>query len=104
MTNRRWKTRFGSWVKGYGARQLARDIGVAVHGMPLATTCVYQWVSGYHTPRPEHAQAIVRLSGGRVRLEDVFGVKAVLAGKTATEDRVGRPIAGPLDSTHGRRG
>ncbi len=67
---RRWKTTFGSWVMDYGVRRLVR--GLEAHGQPVTEKAVYHWISGRHAPRGGHALAIVRLSRGRLSLEDVL--------------------------------
>ena len=69
----RWRTRFGTWVKGYGPNRLARDVGRGLYGQPLTPEAIYQWVSGTNAPRPQHALRIVQLARGRVSFEDIYG-------------------------------
>lgn len=61
----RYRTPFGRWVANYGVCRLASAVDVA-------PTTVYGWLSGTKTPQPARAIAIVTVSGGAVKLEDVF--------------------------------
>ena len=71
---RRWRTRFGSWVRGYqgGVAQLAIDLAVTDHA-------IYDWISARRAPHPSRAIAMAHLSGGAVSLEDVYGHRREVA-------------------------
>lgn len=66
----RWRTKFGRWVADYGVSEIVRalsrdpDLKVTKHA-------VYEWLRG-HAPRPARAAALVRLSGGRIGLDDIY--------------------------------
>ena len=66
----RWETKFGRWVSETGVPRivaaLARDPDLRV-----TNNTVYHWIRG-HAPRPERAQALVELSGGRLTLEAIY--------------------------------
>ena len=62
---RRWTTRFGSWLHGYGVSRLSADLGVR-------STSVYDWMSGRTAPDPSRAMFITQLSHGTLSLEDVY--------------------------------
>lgn len=76
---RRWRTRFGSWVRGYGVHRLAQGLRDA--GQPVTETAIYNWLGGRHVPRADSAIAIVSLSRGRVQVADVLRHRALLAAK-----------------------
>lgn len=61
---RRWQTRFGRFVQGYGVERLVDALGQ--HGSPVTPSAVYSWMSGAGTPRAERMSALVRISGGSV--------------------------------------
>ena len=66
--DRRWKTRFGSFVSEFGAERLAESLEVR----PPA---VYQWVKGETSPTPARAFAILRIasqSGFEISLDDIY--------------------------------
>src|SRR3990172_7345887 len=69
---RHWATRFGLWVRGYGASRLAADPGRAVYGQPITRQAIYGWVAGRSTPRPALALRIVGLAHGRLTLADLY--------------------------------
>ena len=66
----RWRTRFGSWVGRYTVKRIAAEM--AARGDPITVKACYGWLSGMTVPRAERAMAMVKISGGRIRLEDVF--------------------------------
>lgn len=70
----RWRTRFGGFVHEYGVPNLARDLQLA--GAPVSGSAVYKWIRGATSPRPEVAQRMVVLSGGRLALDEVFAHRA----------------------------
>jgi len=67
---RRWSTPLGSFVSSYPSDRLVADL--AGIGEPVTIAAVYSWVAGRSVPRPTRAIAIVRLSGGRLTLDDVY--------------------------------
>jgi len=67
---RRWKSKFGRWVKRYGVSRLAADLGRSA--TPITSHAIYEWISGHSAPRPERARAIARLSRGQLCLDDVY--------------------------------
>ena len=78
----RYRTPFGSFVSEYGAARLAESL--CRLGQPTAPQTVYGWLAGAKTPAPSRALAIVRVSAGAVKLEDVFEHRAILSGATGT--------------------
>lgn len=60
----RWGSPFGSWVRGFGVRRLATQLGTS-------RQAVYGWVSGVRYPDPVYEGRIVELSNGAVRSEDI---------------------------------
>jgi hypothetical protein len=74
---RRWRTRFGSWVGRVGVPVLTEKLRSA--GQPVTSKAVYNWLAGDHAPRPACADAIVAISRGRVGLADVYRHRAVIA-------------------------
>lgn len=73
----RYGTPFGSFVSRYGANRLASAITST--GMPTAPQTVYGWLRGDKSPAPARAIAIVQISQGEVRLEDVFAHRAAIS-------------------------
>jgi len=67
-----WTSRFGSWVRHYGASRLATDLGQAVYGQPLRRSAVYHWIEGRAAPRARLALGIVTLARGRLTLADIY--------------------------------
>lgn len=67
---RRWRTRFGRWVRREGPQRVATELSRV--GQPVTHWAVYQWVSGRHRPRAEHAIAMVRVSGGKISMSDIY--------------------------------
>jgi len=66
VTVGRWDTRFGAWVRHYGAHNLGRALGLS------GPYPVYQWVRGRTYPHPSHALRIVDMSGSKLTLEDIY--------------------------------
>ena len=66
-----WNTRFGRWVSDVGigtiVEQLAREKNAAV--TPQA---VYSWVYGVSSPRRARAQALEKISSGRLTLDEIY--------------------------------
>jgi len=65
----RWQTRFGSWVHDFGVSNLVQELQRV--GEPISQKGVYAWMSGDGRPNYERALVLTRISGGRVRLEDI---------------------------------
>jgi len=66
----RWQTPFGRWIADYTVPRLVSDL----QGDPAISVtrwAVYAWLAG-HPPRPARAEALVRLSNGRLTLEDIY--------------------------------
>src|SRR5206468_830590 len=70
MPDRRWHTRFGSWVQAYTVARLVRDM--AAVGCMTTRPSIYQWVAGATSPRPPNALALERLSAGALTLHDIY--------------------------------
>jgi hypothetical protein len=78
----RWKTRFGSWASQVTVSEIA--VNLSKMGVPVTQRAIYIWLSGRSAPRPDAAEAMVRLSkilrechacgrpAGRLTLEDVY--------------------------------
>ena len=67
----RYRTPLGGFVlRMGGVHSFARAVDVA-------PTTVYNWLAGTRSPTPSRAMTIVQLSGGALRLEDVFAQRAV---------------------------
>jgi len=83
----RWRTKFGRWVAEYGVREIVdglsddADLRVTKHA-------VYEWLRG-HAPRPARAAALVRLSGGRISLEDIYRHVRLVRRREAAERSAG---------------
>ena len=72
----RYSTAFGSFASGFGVSRLAEAL--CRHGAPTAPTTVYGWLAGEKTPQPSRAIVIVAISGGAVKLEDVFAHRSLV--------------------------
>lgn len=66
----RWETPFGRWVGDYGVPRLVSDLRSDPY-LSVTPRAVYAWLEG-HPPQPARAMALVRLSEGRITLEDVY--------------------------------
>lgn len=73
----RWRTRFGSWVNRRGVASIVRELAHRPH-TAITRRTVYGWLEG-HTPHPDRALALVRLAGGEITLDDIYGHRAELA-------------------------
>lgn len=69
--------KFHAWVKAYGVQKLARELQVVPR-------TIYWWFNdrdGHQIfPRIEHAQKIVELSNGELKLEDILVAKEATRG------------------------
>jgi hypothetical protein len=66
--DRRWQTKFGSFVSEFGAERLAEILEVR----PPA---VYQWVKGHTAPTRARACAILQIAaqnGFAISLDDIY--------------------------------
>lgn len=68
--SRRWGTRFGCFVSDFTVGRLVREL--AGRGVPVTRGAIYAWIAGRTRPRPEAAAVIVKVSAGRVRLDDII--------------------------------
>jgi hypothetical protein len=66
----RWRTTFGSWVGSVGVTRVVIDLRASGH--PVTPGAVYHWVAGRAIPTLPLAGALVRLSEGRVSLDDIL--------------------------------
>jgi hypothetical protein len=67
---RRWSTPFGRWIRRIGVREITSRLGAA--GQPVTAQAVYGWVAGTRQPRPDLAAILAGMSGGAIRMEDVY--------------------------------
>ena len=67
---RRWSTRFGSFIDFYSVKGLLAAL--KARGLPLDKFTLYGWLSGDRDPRPNHALALVEISRGSLSLDDVY--------------------------------
>ena len=70
-TDGRWSTAFGSFVAERGVANIVEELRRA--GVEVTSAAVYAWIAGRHFPRHAAVAALVRLSNGRLQLEDVYG-------------------------------
>lgn len=76
----RWNTPFARWLDGYTVPRIVESLRLS--DAPITDQAVYHWVAGRTSPRLEHAEAIVRLSEGRVTITDIVSHRrSVLQGK-----------------------
>lgn len=66
MTKRKKKNPFPDWVRGYGIRRLARDLG-------LDQTTTSKWANGKSTPGGKNRAAVLKLADGAITAEDLIG-------------------------------
>jgi DNA-binding transcriptional regulator YdaS (Cro superfamily) len=66
----RWNTAFGSFVRGFTVGRLCTEF--RARGYSVTRAAVSNWIAGRNTPSPEHAGTIETVSGGSVRLQDVY--------------------------------
>jgi hypothetical protein len=69
-----WSTKFGRWVERQSVARVAR--GLEGVGFIVTRGAVYEWLRGASRPRPDHADALVRVSGGAITLRDVYDHRA----------------------------
>ncbi len=73
----RWSTRFGRVVAEIGVPEIAKALA-SDPALKVPKRAVYSWLEG-HEPRPDRARALVRISGGKLSLETIYGHKRELA-------------------------
>jgi hypothetical protein len=52
-----WSTPFGRFIREYGVTRLAQQLQVT-------TPAIYQWISGFTSPLPQHMLTLIVLSRG----------------------------------------
>ena len=57
--------KFTRWVDEFGRANLARELNIT-------WGAVHQWYRGATRPKPEHANRIIELSKGKLKLEDLY--------------------------------
>ena len=67
----RWETPFGRWVHDTGVSRIVAALG-RDPDLSVTNHAVYDWVAGRHPPKPAHAMALVRMSHGRLTLEEIY--------------------------------
>lgn len=73
----RTRTRFSAWV----GEVTVGGVVDAMHAFtPIGPKCVYSWLSGQTEPRLTTATYIVRVSGGKVTLEDIVQHRLTVKG------------------------
>jgi len=81
----RWRTRFGRWIHQVGVREVTAHLRAAGH--PVTPHAVYGWVAGQRQPRPDVAAILTGISGGAVRLEDVYAQRMKVRGLPLGDQR-----------------
>lgn len=66
----RWDTEFGRWIADFGVSRLVAAFADDPD-LRITRGAVYEWLRG-HTPRPNRAMALVRLSCGRLSLQAIY--------------------------------
>lgn len=80
------ETKFSRWVKTFGVADLAAKM-TALDGITLTTSAIYQHLRGETEPRPTKARGYVKLSGGKLKFQDIHDhVEAVRASRAQRED------------------
>lgn len=67
---KRYGTRFGSWIIGYGVTKLTREL--AARRQPVTRQALYRWCWGTRVPRPAVAHEMVRIAAGSLTLDDIY--------------------------------
>jgi hypothetical protein len=89
----RWRTRFGSFVSSHTVVALRRDLCAAGHATQPQT--IYSWVRGLSLPEPARLVALLKISRGRLRPEDVVTHREeVRSGRRSTRAVLGVPAQG----------
>lgn len=85
----RWHTRFGQAVGELGVRAIVDGLK-SDPATRITNKGVYEWLRG-HQPSPDRAEALVRLSEGRLTLDIIYSHRRELA--TKRRDREGETEA-----------
>lgn len=82
---RRWTTTFGRWVADYTVPRIVAGMSSRPE-TKVTPKAVYEWLRG-RSPHPVRAQELVRLSGGRLTLDDIYRHPVELEGLSAPAGR-----------------
>lgn len=85
----RWHTRFGQAVAEIGVPTIV-DALKADPETRISKTGVYEWLQG-HSPTTERAEALVRMSAGRLTIEMIYSHKRELVQLRRTANSGGEP-------------
>ncbi len=81
VSNQRWATPLGRFVRNYGAEGLAKELQVTA-------TAIYAWVGGKASPRARTAGRIVQLAaevGRKLTFDEIYSQAQLAAGRTLAE-------------------
>jgi hypothetical protein len=81
----RWTTHFGSWVASVSVFKVQEAL--TSQGHPVTEQAVYNWLAGATTPRIAHAVALVRMSEGRISLDDIVRHRTEVADESSGQHR-----------------
>jgi hypothetical protein len=81
----RWTTHFGSWIASVTVFKVQEAL--ADTGHPVTEQAVYHWLAGTATPRTAHAVALVRMSEGRISLDDIVRHRTEVRDETRGDRR-----------------
>ena len=96
MIRGRWRTRFASWVGDFTVAALRREL--AAHGEPVGRNAVYEWLAGRTMPTASRAIVIVKVSRGRVRMEDILRHRSTVGREKGTPPSL-TPAETPLSGS-----
>lgn len=74
----RWQTPLGRWVSNVGVANIV-DALRPFPELSVTRQAVYSWLAGF-SPRHDRAEALVRLSGGRITLSTIRNHARVMKG------------------------
>lgn len=66
----RWGTRLGRWLADYGVPNVR--LALRRQGLRTGVHTVYAWIAGQNVPRADAAYALVKLSRGKLTMDDVY--------------------------------
>ena len=90
---RRWETKFGAWVSRFTVTRITSEL--SARGVGVQDKTVYSWVAATRFPRVDHAMALVEISGGRLKVDDVYRHRVEVRGD---DDRVSGERSGSAGS------
>jgi len=61
---------FRRWVRAFAPAALTRKLSRA--GVPVSRQTVHRWRRGETAPAPQRAVALLQISEGRLRVEDLY--------------------------------